>query len=156
MSTCLILDVILAAMISAHVVLKELETLSFYTPCQNSSHNLYSSKSSVSFLKFDYTSKSVLCFLQVELSSLEPLSFVSFPNPTVHLLMPLYGRKLMYDCRAYAACILRVGQNHIYMYSIFTVFLAGGSPNIQYTVIYGVSYSIYGFGQPYVYYYTIK
>ena len=40
--------------------------------------------------------------------------------------------------------LIRVGQNHIYIYCVYTVFLAGKSPNIRsYTVC------IYNSGQPY-------
>jgi len=42
--------------------------------------------------------------------------------------------------------ISRVGQNHIYIYGVYTAFLAGKSPNIRSCTVH-----IYGSGQPYAF-----
>jgi len=44
--------------------------------------------------------------------------------------------------------IYRVGQNHryVYIYDVYTVFLAGKSPNIRPCTVY-----LYDSGQPYIY-----
>ena len=43
-------------------------------------------------------------------------------------------------------CFSRVGQNHIYIYGVYKVLLAGKSPNVRSYTVY-----IYGFGQHYVF-----
>jgi len=58
------------------------------------------------------------------------------PYMTVCMVIPLPKIPYMH----------RVGQNHIYIYGVYTAFLAGKSPNVRSYMVY-----VYGSGQPYVY-----